>query len=83
MTASDLQGRSSLAGQLGIQVFDPTGWLFGVISRPQHQKPLTSCALSGQRLQSLNTANGDKVFWREARAKGCLPHLGPVPVPGR
>jgi len=38
---------SLLHQTLGVQVFDPTGRMCGVITRPQLDKPLTSCALSG------------------------------------
>jgi enterochelin esterase family protein len=80
---SDLQGRYYVASNLGIQVFDPTGRLCGVISRPQLQKPLTSCALSGPGLQYLYATNGDKIFRRKVQAEACLPHLAPKPAPGK
>jgi enterochelin esterase family protein len=79
----DLQGRYYVASKVGIQVFDPTGRLCGVVSRPQPQKPLPSCALSGPGLQYLYATQGDKVFLRKVQAEACLPHLGPTPVVGR
>jgi enterochelin esterase family protein len=79
----DLQGRYYVASKVGIQVFDPTGRLCGVVSRPQPQKPLTSCALSGPGLQYLYATQGDKVFRRKVQAAASLPHLGPAPGSSR
>jgi len=80
---SDRQGRFYVASNLGIQVFDPTGRMCGILSRPQLQKPLTSCALSGQGLQYLYATNGDKIFRRKVQAEANLYHLPSSSQPAR
>jgi sugar lactone lactonase YvrE/enterochelin esterase-like enzyme len=65
--ATDRAGRYYVASNLGIQVFDPTGRLCGIVSRPQLQKPLTSCVLSGENLGYLYATNGDKIFRRKVQ----------------
>jgi enterochelin esterase family protein len=69
---SDEQGRYYVATTLGVQVFDPTGRMCGVITRPQLDKPLTSCALSGPDRSYLYVTNGDKIFRRKVQAKGSV-----------
>ena len=54
---------------VGVQIFDPTGRLCGVLPAPQPAKPLTSCALAGQNLEYLYVTNGDKIFRRKVQAK--------------
>jgi sugar lactone lactonase YvrE/enterochelin esterase-like enzyme len=63
----DPQGRFYVASNLGIQVFDPTGRLCGIVSRPQIQKPLTSCVISGPNHEYLYATNGDKIFRRKVQ----------------
>ena len=46
---------------LGVQVFDPTGRLCGVLPKPQADKPLTSVMLSGANREYLYAMNGDKI----------------------
>jgi hypothetical protein len=69
---SDTLGRFYVTTALGVQVFDPTGRLCGVLTRPQPDKPLTSCVLSGPNRAYLYVTNGDKIFRRKTRAKGVL-----------
>ncbi len=69
---SDEQGRYFVATTLGVQVFDPTGRMCGVITRPQLDKPLTSCALSGEGRAYLYVTNGDKIFRRKVQATGSI-----------
>ncbi len=69
---SDEQGRYYVATTLGVQVFDPTGRLCGVVSRPQLDKPLTSCTLSGEGRSYLYVTNGDKIFRRKVQATGAV-----------
>lgn len=66
----DTMGRFYVTTALGVQVFDPTGRLCGVLSRPQLDKPLTSCALSGANREYLYVTNGDKIFRRKVQAVG-------------
>jgi enterochelin esterase family protein len=69
---SDELGRYYVATTLGVQVFDPTGRMCGVLTRPQLDKPLTSCALSGEGRTYLYVTNGDKIFRRKVQAKGAV-----------
>jgi enterochelin esterase family protein len=69
---SDEQGRYYVATTLGVQIFDSTGRMCGVITRPQPEKPLTSCALSGAGRSYLYVTNGDKIFRRKVQAKGAV-----------
>jgi enterochelin esterase family protein len=62
--ATDWRGRYYVASALGVQVFDPTGRLCGVLDKPQASKPLTSCTLAGVRGETLFVTNGDKIFSR-------------------
>ena len=69
---SDESGRYFVATTLGVQVFDPTGRMCGVITRPQLDKPLTSCTLSGEGRAYLYVTNGDKIFRRKVQATGSI-----------
>ncbi len=60
MTADSI-GRWFVTSALGVQVFDPTGRLCGVLAKPQQDKPLTSCVIVGDRLY---VTSGDKIFRR-------------------
>jgi sugar lactone lactonase YvrE/enterochelin esterase-like enzyme len=62
--AVDRVGRYYVTSALGVQVFDPTGRLCGVLSKPQIDAPLTSCTLAGEGHNTLFVTNGDKVFRR-------------------
>jgi enterochelin esterase family protein len=73
---SDELGRFYVATTLGVQVFDPTSRLCGVITRPQPDKPLTSCTLSGEGRAYLYVTNGDKIFRRKVQATGSIFYVG-------
>ena len=68
--ASDTLGRFYVTTALGVQVFDPTGRLCGVLNKPQPDAPLTSCALSGANLEYLYVTSGGKIFRRKIQAVG-------------
>jgi enterochelin esterase family protein len=70
---SDTIGRYYVTSALGVQVFDPLGRLCGVLTKPQPDKPLTSCALSGPQREYLYVTNGDKIFRRKVQAIGNAP----------
>lgn len=61
---ADSIGRWYVTSALGVQVFDPTGRLCGVLPKPQPDKPLTSCAIVGDQLY---VTNGDKIFRRRVQ----------------
>ena len=67
---SDQAGRYYVATTLGVQVFDPTGRMCGVLPKPVLDKPLTSCGLAGTDRAYLYVTNGDKIFRRKVQAKG-------------
>ena len=67
---SDTIGRYYVTSALGVQVFDPTGRMCGVLPKPQPEKPLTSCALAGPGRAYLYITNGDKIFRRKVQAVG-------------
>jgi enterochelin esterase family protein len=53
----------------GVQVFDPTGRLCGVLLKPR-EAPLTHVALGGAKGDTLFVACGDEVFARKIKPKG-------------
>ena len=69
---SDSIGRYYVATTLGVQVFDPTGRLCGVLPKPVQEKPLTSCGLAGAKLEYLYVTNGEKIFRRKVQATGVV-----------
>ena len=62
--AVDRAGRWYVTSTIGVQVFDPTGRLCGVLPKPKPDKPLTSCVLGGANRDELFVTNGDTVFRR-------------------
>lgn len=70
--ATDTIGRYYVTSALGVQVFDPTGRMCGVLTRPQMDKPLTSCTLAGPGRAYLYVTNGDKIFRRKVQAEGAI-----------
>ncbi len=76
---TDAAGRYYVTSFLGVQVFDPTGRMCGVLAKPQPDKPLTSCALSGPGLAYLYVTNGDKIFRRKTQATGHFTAQPPKP----
>ncbi len=67
---SDTIGRYYVTSAVGLQVFDPTGRLCGVLTKPQPDKPFTSCVLSGPGRSYLYVTNADKIFRRKVQAVG-------------
>jgi len=63
--AVDRAGRWYVTSALGVQVFDPTGRLCGVLPKPRPDKPLTSCVLAGPKRDELHVTNGDTVYRRK------------------
>jgi enterochelin esterase family protein len=69
---TDTVGRYYVTSALGVQVFDPTGRLCGVLPKPQPEKPLTSCTLAGPGRAYLYVTNGDKIYRRKVQAEGAI-----------
>lgn len=74
---SDESGRYFVATTLGVQVFDPTGRLCGVVPGPDGSGGLTSCALAGPGRGWLYITARDKIFRRKVQAVGVVWAQGP------
>jgi gluconolactonase len=66
---TDTLGRYYVTTALGVQMFDPTGRISGVIPRPQN-KSLVSVVFSGPDLHYMYVACGDKIYRRKTQAQG-------------
>ena len=69
---TDGQGRYYVTSHVGIQMFDSTGRLGGVIERPQN-KATVSVAFAGPNLEYLYVCSSDKIYRRKTKAKGVSP----------
>lgn len=67
----DSEGRYYVTSAMGIQMFDSTGRLGGVISRPQ-AKGTVSCAIAGPGGSYLYACSSDKVYRRKIQGKAVL-----------
>ena len=67
---TDSLGRTYVTTALGVQVFDPTGRLCGVVSAPQRDKEVISCVLSGAERAYLYVSSGATVHRRKVQASG-------------
>lgn len=65
----DKAGRVYVATRMGVQMFDPTGRMGGVIAKP-HAGPLSNVAFGGPELNILYATCGDKVFRRRTKTQG-------------
>jgi gluconolactonase len=68
---TDSMGRYYVTTAVGLQMFDSTGRLGGVISKPQN-KSLSSVAFAGPNLEYLYVTCADKVYRRKTKAKGVI-----------
>ncbi len=66
----DEMGCFYVTSDLGLQMFDPTGRMSGVMHAPQPGKPLVSVVFSGRELGYIYVANGDAIYRRKVKAKG-------------
>ncbi len=64
----DASGRYFVTSTLGIQVFEPSGQLAGVIARPQ-EKGLVSCGFGGPKGEFLYACSSDKIYRRKTQTK--------------
>jgi sugar lactone lactonase YvrE len=74
---TDTQGRYFVSSYLGVQVFDPTGRLSGVVPNPS-TKQMTSVGFSGPNREYLTVTCGDTIFQRKVLAQGALYFLPPA-----
>ncbi len=75
MTA-DEQGRFYVTTALGIQVFDPTGRLCGVLAKARGDRGEVSCVLSGPGRSYLYVGAGAGIYRRKVQATGVAPAGG-------
>jgi sugar lactone lactonase YvrE len=68
----DKDGRLYVATAAGLQMFDPTGRLGGVILKPQPTKPLSNACFGGPDGSYLYVTNGDKVYRRKTKTAGIV-----------
>ena len=66
---TDAVGRYYVTSTVGIQMFDPTGRMGGVIAAPRDQ-PIVSVAFAGPGHSYLYVAAGDTIFRRKTKASG-------------
>jgi enterochelin esterase family protein len=67
--AFDTAGRLYVATTVGVQIFDPTGRLSGVLPMP-NREPATAVAFGGPRRDILAIGCGDKTYIRQLKASG-------------
>ena len=67
---ADSLSRYYVTSDLGIQMFDPTGRLGGVISSPDPMKPVVSITFAGKDFQYLYVANGGTIYRRLMKVSG-------------
>jgi enterochelin esterase family protein len=67
--AVDQQGRSFITSHMGIQMFDATGRLGGVIAKPS-EKACVSVAFAGADRSWLYACAADKVYRRKTLTVG-------------
>jgi enterochelin esterase family protein len=63
--AVDKAGRYYVTSAVGIQIFDPTGRLCGVLPKVDAAQPLVTCMLAGADHSSLYIAHGTKMYRRK------------------
>jgi enterochelin esterase family protein len=67
---TDEQGRFYVTTALGIQVFDPTGRLCGVLAKARAGVGEVSCVLSGPGRGYLYVGAGTTIYRRKVQATG-------------
>ncbi len=77
--ATDVHGRWYVTTEMGLQMFDPTGRMGGVIAKPQ-DAPLVSACFAGPNHEYLYVACGDKIFRRKTKTRGALFFQPPHPA---
>ena len=68
---TDAEGRYYVTSHVGIQMFDSTGRMGGVIDRPQN-KGTVSATFAGPGLEYLYVCSSDKIFRRKTKTKGVV-----------
>ena len=73
----DVAGRFYVTTAIGVQMFDATGRMGGVMPKPQN-KGVVSVAFAGPQLSWLYVASADRIYRRKTKTSGVLFHLPPV-----
>ena len=69
--ATDAHGRWYVTTAVGLQMYDPTGRLGGVIAKPKDESIVSVC-FAGPNHEYLYIACGDTVYRRKTQTKGAL-----------
>ena len=77
----DTNGRLYVTTSAGVQMFDPTGRMGGVIAKP-HRGSLANVAFGGPKRNLMYVTAGDRVYRRKTRVQGAVHFLKPA-VPRR
>ena len=78
---TDAYGRYYVTTELGVQYFDPTGRISGVIPGPHGIKGMTSVTFAGPNLEYMYITCFDKIFRMKTRTRGVLYQNGPQNYP--
>ena len=70
--ATDIHGRYYVTTAEGLQMFDPTGRMGGVIATPNPKSGLVSVCFAGPNHSWLYVANGDTIYRRQTKTRGAL-----------
>ncbi len=70
--ATDVHGRYYVTTAEGLQMFDPTGRMGGVIATPDPESMLVSVCFAGPNHSYLYVANGGKIYRRKTKTSGAL-----------
>jgi gluconolactonase len=68
-STTDDKGRYYITTELGIQVFDNTGRLAGIIAKPEGVKSIVSVEFAGEGHRWLFVAAGSKVYKRKTQTR--------------
>ena len=78
---TDAYGRYYVATELGVQYFDPTGRLSGVIPGPSDIKGISSVTFAGRNMEYMYITCFDKVYRLKTKTQGIHPQDGPQKYP--
>ena len=78
--ATDVHGRYYVTTAEGLQMFDPTGRMGGVIATPDPEEMLVSVCFAGPDHSYLYVANGGKIYRRKTKTRGALFFEEPKPA---
>tara|TARA_B100001250_G_scaffold63006_1_gene49482 strand:- start:2129 stop:3079 length:951 start_codon:yes stop_codon:yes gene_type:complete len=78
---TDTYGRYYVSTELGVQYFDPTGRISGVIPGPTGIKGITSVTFAGHKMEQMYITCFDKVYRLKTKTRGILYQDGPQNYP--